>query len=338
MKRIISLLVTLVLLLSLCACTNEPDPTTVPTTEPPATTLPESSVPETTVPEATIPNTPNGYVSVNEMIVGTDITLSMDGASIFLSEDGLTVELVPDSKLVYRNGYVMAAMKRAPIVKGEYVFIHEDFCRDFLCKEGSDGISLFYGVFFFPEEILAVIDAPDGSVLHQKIAAEVLLPTSMGIEIPHVNMNRAFQYQPLSQYPAVLSQELEGMGYQNVSEYTYTEYSIISGSQTLARAGFSPGSTGDIPFDPDMTVWEYHKLTSQKSKQDYLDIITEEQRIFAQEKGLEMEDMWHLQSVFDNAYWGDYMKESDETLRAALVAYYEADVSYLRDLIETYSE
>lgn len=55
MKRIISLLLTLVLLTSLCACGTEPDPTTVPTTEAPASTLPESTVPETTVPETTLP-------------------------------------------------------------------------------------------------------------------------------------------------------------------------------------------------------------------------------------------------------------------------------------------
>ena len=58
MKRIISLLVTLVLLLSLCACGTEPDPTTLPATEPPATTLPEPYVPETTLPpETTVPPT-----------------------------------------------------------------------------------------------------------------------------------------------------------------------------------------------------------------------------------------------------------------------------------------
>ena len=57
MKRIIALALTAVLLLGLCACGNDPDPTTAPATEPPATTLPEPSVPETTVPELTVPET-----------------------------------------------------------------------------------------------------------------------------------------------------------------------------------------------------------------------------------------------------------------------------------------
>lgn len=336
MKKMMLWMMTALLMLSFAGCAGEPAETTAPT----ETTLPatEPVLEESTAPETAQPRTPDGYVSVNEIIEGTDLTLSMEETSIFLSEDGLTIELIRGSKVVCRNGYVMAVMKRAPIVEGECVFIHEDFYLDFLCKEDSDDISLFHGVFFFPEEILAVIDAPDGSVLHQKIIAEVLLPTSMDIEIPHVDMNRAFQYRPLSEYPAVLAQELEGMGYRNAGEYTYTEYAIISGSQTLVKAGFSAGSTGDIPFDPDMTVWEYHKLASQKSKQDYLELITEEQRAFAEEKNLEMDDMWHLQRVFDQVNWGDYMKETDETLRAALVEYYEADISYLRSMTEEKSE
>ena len=57
MKRIISLLLTLLLTLGLFACGTEPDPTTVPPTEPPVTTVPETTVPETTVPEITAPPT-----------------------------------------------------------------------------------------------------------------------------------------------------------------------------------------------------------------------------------------------------------------------------------------
>ena len=55
MKRIISLLLTLLLTLGLFACGTEPDPTTVPPTEPPVTTVPETTVPETTAPETTAP-------------------------------------------------------------------------------------------------------------------------------------------------------------------------------------------------------------------------------------------------------------------------------------------
>jgi hypothetical protein len=339
MKKTIVLMLAAVLSMSVCACGQQPVETTLPAvTIAPLETIPETTVPQTTAPEPTRYEPPAGFLNLNDILEGTDISLSVAETEIVLHEDGLTVSLSRKSRLVYRDGYVMAVMPYVAICRDEGVFIHEKFFRSFFCSENSDMVSLFHGVFFFPEEYLMLIDHPDGSVFQQKLAAEIMLPTSMGIEDIHVDLNRVFQYRPLSDYPSVLAEELKNLGYKDVMEYTYTEYSILSGAQTLSQAGFSADLTGDIPFDPNMTVWEYYRLLSQKSVEDYLDNITEEQRAFAEEKNLEVDDMWYLQRVFDQVNWGDYMKESDETLRATLLEYYAADISFLRQIVKPDSQ
>ena len=67
-------------------------------------------------------------------------------------------------------------------------------------------------------------------------------------------------------------------------------------------------------------------------------MLSEEQKAFAAEKKLETSDMWHLQRVFDQVNWGDFMKETDETLRATLEEYYETDITFLRDWVREASE
>lgn len=280
---------------------------------------------------------PDGYISVNEMIEGTGIELSMEGDVILLSEDGLTLELSKNSRIVYRNGYVAAVMKAEPVVQNGILYIHEDFYRDYFCKADSESVSLFHGVMFFPEEILAAIDATDASVFNQKVAAEVVLPTSMGIEAPHVDMDRAFQYRLLSEYPSVLAQELEGLGYQNASAYTYTEYVILSGAQTLRQVGITADMATGIQYDPNMTILEYHKQLALLSKTTW-DDLTDVEKEFVTEKQISLSDWWHLHRVFDEYYQGEYMNQTDETLRATLIEYYEADISYLRSMIDTDSD
>lgn len=336
MKQRIALLLALLLAMTLPGCASTP-PETTPTTNPSAPTVPETTVPETLPTETTQPQAPAGFVSLNEIIRGTEITLSLEDHTILLTESGLTVTMVSNSRNVYRNGYVNAVMKARPVIRGDQVYIHEDFYLDYLCKEGSDAVSLFYGVFFFPEEIIDLLDNPDGSVFQRKLAAEVLLPTSMDIEIPHVDMNRVFQYRPLTDYPPVLAEELAMLGYSDPDKYTYTEYALLSGAQTLKQAGFTAGITGDIPFDPNMTVWEYHQLVSEKTHEDYLSLIPPEQEAFARARNLTSPDMWHLQRVFDTENWGDFMAETDETLRATLVEYYEGDNAYIRSIAQAHS-
>ena len=285
-------------------------------------TEPAETIPETTVPETTLPQTPAESVNLNELIAGSDVELSVEGSAITLNEDGMTLELSTDSLLAYRNGYVAAVLKDIPTVIGGNVYVHEDFCNDFLCAEEAEQPSLFHGVLFFAEEILAAIDGPEASAFNQKVAADVLLPSSRGIETPNVDMLRVFSTSPLSGMPEILAQELERLGYENPEQYTYGEYSILSGAQTLAQAGISD--------DAETTVAEYQRRQRARDQQTALDELTEEQKAFAAEKGIELSDLTQLRKVF----YGAYMEQTDEALKQALEEYYAMNLSALRDMAE----
>lgn len=275
--------------------------------------------------EATETQIPEGMAELNTMIEGTDISLLVAGDQIRLEEAGMTVTLSTDSGLVYREGYVMAVMDSIPQIDGDTVLVDDVFYEEFLC--GGDSLveeaSLFHGVMFFADEILNALEQPDASVFDQKLLAEVLLPASMGIETPHVDMDRVFQSQPLSQYAAALTQELEGLGYENAASYTYSEYVILTGAQTLKQAGISDGS-----FDENMTVAEYHRLLKQKSVREFERGLNAAQREFAERMQIEMEDLYYLNRL----YPGEYMSQSAEVLKAALEESYAADISYLEGM------
>lgn len=319
MKNKLVLILVVLMMLTLFGCGTEPAETTIPT----QTTAPTEPVPETTVPETTLPQPPAESVNLNDMIAASDITLSVEGAAIWLTEDGLTIELSTDSLLAYRNGYVAAVLKDMPTVIGGTVYVHEDFYEDFLCAEEAEQPSLFHGVLFFAEEILNAIDAPEASTFNQKVAAEVLLPTSMGIESPKVNMASVFSTSPLSGMAEILTQELEMLGYENPEQYTYGEYTILSGAQTLAQAGISH-------TDENMTVAEYQRWQLERDKQTARSNLTEEQKAFAAEKGIEMDDLSELEQIF----YGAYMEQSDDALKQALEDYYAENISYLQDMSE----
>lgn len=296
MKKMIVCMMAVLLMLGLWGCAGEPAETTLPTeTALPAET--EPVIPETTVPPATEPKTPVGYVPLNEMLEGSDIVLTVEGENVTLTEDGLTVELSADKKEVYRRGYIAGVMEQTPVLDGDLVYIHREFFDSFFCKEGTDTVSLFHGSQFFADEVIAALEQPDASTFHIKLAAEVCLPGSMGIEVPRIDPERIFSENPMSNYSDMLNQELKGYGYDG--DYVFGEYAIIV--QTKNR----------------------QKPSDAESIQAILDRMTDEQEAFFAEKQIQLTDYYDLNSWFQ----GGFMDASDEDLIDALETCYKAKLS-----------
>lgn len=321
MKRFLLLMGASLLVFALIACT------VVPAEE----TFPE----ETTLPvETTLPPIPDGYLCLDQMVEGSGISVSCEGDMIILSEDGLIVELSVESSFICRNGYIVAVMNSAPLVIEGNVYVDEEYFNDILC-EGDP--SLFHGMMFFSSEILGALEQPEGSVFNQKLLEEILLPVSMRIDIPHIDMGRVFMPQPLSQYPDILAEELIGLGYGDAENYTYSEYVILSGTQTLAQAGITADMAEGITYDAEMTVAEYYRKLKEVSWKGFVDGLNEETVKFATEKQIELSDVQYLHRVFDEFYWGEFMAKPDEVLKAALEEYYAVDLDYLQSLEDAFS-
>ena len=299
-KQTIALWLAAVLTLSLFGCAGKPAETTAPpeTTAPVETTVPPTTVVPTTVPpETTLPPdyhlTSTGHVRLDQLLEGTAISASVEDEKIILSEDGLVLELAVGSQWVHRDGYVIAGMMSHPRIHDGVIYVHLNAFQNLFLGEWAE-MSLFHGIPFFGDEILDALDQPDASVFNQKLLAEVLLPASMEIDIPHVDMGRAFDIKPLSILPEILSDDLEGRGFSNPGDYTYGEYTILTG-----EAKYWSG-----PSD------------------DYFD---EEERAFAAEKGITLTDLYDLYRYF----YGAMMVQSDETLKQVLEEYYTTDLQFL---------
>lgn len=153
----------------------------------------------------------------------------------------------------------------------------------------------------------------------------------MGIETPHINMGRYFSENPLENYPDALKAELESMDYGHAFLYVYGEYLVISDSKMMDRVFIETVRQSSSEFDnvplESMTVGEYSRLRRALDQQISIDNLTEDEKAFAEEKGIVLSDFSYLRSVF----YSDYRNQSDDALKAVLEGYYQNDINYLKD-------
>lgn len=317
MKTFITLTLVALMLLTLCACGQQAPETTAPTTLPVETTIPiETTLPEPQPSETTAPAELSSYVCIDELQRVSDIIQIVDGENIILLENGLRLELSTDSDLAYREGFIAAVMKAAPMIVDGSVYIHKDFYQDFFCKDGTDLVSMYHGVLFFPEEIIAAIDNPEGNKM---ILSEILLPTSMGIETPHINMRRVFQPGMLADKPASLTAELNSLGYTDIT--TYGEYVILLDAAPCEKLGVTAGAG--------MTYRQYLDKQRTEDREETMKNLSDEEKAFMEQYGIVLDDYLFLK----NEYHG-IPDKTEEELRAILTEYYEMDIAYLRDAYE----
>lgn len=332
MKKRIALMLVMATVLVLFGCGALQEETAVTGETGTPTILPTEIAQPT---QETLPPIPEEMVCLDEVIEGSDIQMTLEEDKILLHENGLELELSTDGVLGYRDGYVMAVLQMESIVMDGKVYVDGKVCESFLSKEGEDQPSLFHGMMFLASEILDAVQQPEASEFNRKLLAEISLPASMGIEIPHIDMSRFFYTKSLSDYPDALKAELEELGYAHAILYTYGEYVVLSEGQMMDQllsdqARRSYPQLKHLELEK-MTVGEYKKLRAEVDQQNSIDALSEEEKTFASEKGIELSDMLHLKKIF----YGEYMNQSDETLKAALKEYYQADIDYLKDVAQT---
>ena len=262
-----------------------------------------------------------GYVDMDWILSRSrGMTVETDGENIMLSEEGLILWLNLNSRQILRKGYIVGMMKAEPKIIDGKIYLPEDFYENFL-KGDTQRLSLFHGALFFPEEVLEALEHPEASKFNSRLLEAVLLPSSMNIETPHVDVSRVFNRRPLSEYPEILRQELENLGYTDVEQYTYSEYEVLSGAQTLAQAGISKDTT--------TTVAEYRKKQQDESWSNFITELSDTEREFAEAKHIALKnDLNTLRKHF----YRDHMSQTDEALRQVLQEHYEFDLEYIKSL------
>lgn len=277
------------------------------------------------------------YFCASDIESISDISVTEYANSILLAEDGLELQLSADSPFVYRDEYIIASMKTKPISVDGHWYLSADFYNQFLCDNDGQAPSLFHNAMFFPEEVLGALYGNADKPGVQKLLTSVSLPTSMGINAPHIDMDRIFVDKQLSEYPDVLSAEMRRLGVKNPEELAYSEYVVINGAQTLASAGMSdvvetyPELKG---VDPNvMTVAEYIEWQQEHSQQQF-EKNSSSAAQFAAEKGITISDLSHLHRYFQ----GSYASKSDAELRDVLQQYYATNITYLQSMCQPFED
>ena len=151
------------------------------------------------------------------------------------------------------------------------------------------------------------------------------------LSLPHINMDRVFQDNPLTNYPGIFISELKRLGVKNPESRTYTEYTIIEGTQTLAEAGINPGRSYPELKNMDankMTVAEYNAWQRKNSEKLFMNGLSSAEKAFASEKGITIRDL----SDLNRELRGSYMQKSDAKLQDMLTENYKTDLNYVQEM------
>lgn len=270
----------------------------------------------------------HSYVSLNDIALESGIGMDIAADRIVLTEDGLTVDLPLDSVFIYRDGHIIGSLTLSPYVEGRNVYVPAEFYDAFLCKDATSDPSLFNGALFYKQEIVSALRDRE-TAYNKKLLAAVDLPRSMNIETPHIDASRIFTETKLSDYPQQLAEDLRSQGYEKPESFAYTEYMIISGTQSLAQAGLA--STISVypelkDVDPEeMTVDQFNVWQRTYHAQQYQAGLTEESKAFMEEKNISLDDLQYL----DRYFYGSFMEQTDETLQEVLTEYYETLIDFL---------
>ena len=170
----------------------------------------------------------------------------------------------------------------------------------------------------------ALYENCDGS-FSKKLLDAILLPTSMGIGEPHLDMSRVFVETPLTEYPNTLMSEMKRLGIKNPEKLTYGEYAVINGTQSLASAGMAAVTENNPELSGidsnTMTVAEYTAWQQSNALQNF-------------KKGITLSDL----SFLNRYFYGNYMEETDNNLRNALLQFYSTDVEYLQNQANPFAD
>lgn len=266
------------------------------------------------------------------------IQLTEEGDRLLLQEGALAVELRIGDRYLRRDGRLMNSISAAPVGKEGLVWVPPELFHRVLTAGKAVLPSLYYGVFFYEEEVLAAAETP-GTAHHAGILSQVSLPASMGIGLLRVDRSRIFDDTPVADLSTSYAGELRCWGFDQPEALCYTEYQVAAGAQTLRTflnmlyeedPDLAPYNPYGAEFDPDRwTYGEYERWRTeaprdpwQEAGLDAGDPADRERIRFLEERDIQPGDVHFLRKEFHN----DYMDRTDQELREVIEAYYRIEL------------
>lgn len=161
------------------------------------------------------------------------------------------------------------------------------------------------------------------------VLTDVLLPTSMNIDIPHIDMDKVEKENLIVELDTVFAEALEKHGVEIREDMTLSEYEKIESEWvlpeyiiTMAKELYPELQTVD------MSQWTYGQYRDYYINQDQEELLgrfTVEQKIELAERGIQSEDLMYLFKEYQTAE--NILNQTDEDLKETLEGYYQFSVN-----------
>ena len=119
---------------------------------------------------------------------------------------------------------------------------------------------------------------------------------------------------------------------------TFVEDAVINGTQSLASAGMAAVTENNPELSGidsnTMTAAEYTAWQQSNALQNFKKGLSTEAMDFAAKKGITLSDL----SFLNRYFYGNYMEETDNNLRNALLQFYSTDVEYLQNQANPFAD
>lgn len=189
------------------------------------------------------------------------------------------------------------------------------------------------GELYTAEDIAdALLNAAPGAA-EQEVLDAVLLPTSLGITLPKLNIKKVWGHREvlLSNYTnaEVFLQELKDQGYAEIdpTAMSYQEYRLLEKSWPLSDEELL--QLGDYTGDEDITQWTKGDLLAYEEQQEWealLATVTEEQKAALNARNILLEDLQILLEEYPDVE--TVLQKNDAELKEYLEDHYYIDLEF----------
>ncbi|MHB0885519.1 MAG: M23 family metallopeptidase [Bacillota bacterium] len=158
---------------------------------------------------------------------------------------------------------------------------------------------------------------------------DILMPTSMGIQTPNINVERIANNTPISELSSAFLDSLVEHGVKATGSMTYSEFKAIEATWRLTAEGIRIlKELYPELSNTDMNTWTYRTseaYCSQADKRNLAKRFSDEQLRELNDRGIRIEDTFYLFKEFHNPE--AILAQPDETLKEVIEGYYRANLS-----------
>ncbi len=165
---------------------------------------------------------------------------------------------------------------------------------------------------------------------NSQILNDVLLPTSMNIATPNVDLDKVAKNTPIEDLDKAFYDALIDHGYsdKDIVGMTLSEYEAIEASWALSDEMIKLLKRGYPELEnTDLSSWtygQYEAFYTEKFEEDLSDRFSDEQLEELADRGILLVDTFYLFKEFHNS--DDILAQSDATLKSVIEGYYQTKI------------